>query len=104
MTPSGTFICSTPNRAVANPGTTKLDRPANPYHVMELDHVEFRPKLEHRFHDVRVHGQIYSLPAPQFHPRPLQNAAERLAYATTWPIRLPMRSMYMVAICRWPRR
>lgn len=99
----GAFICSTPDRAVSNPGTTKLDRPSNPYHLMELDRAEFRDELRTRFHEVKLYGQIYSLPTGPLRSRPLTKAAERLAYATTWPIRLPLRSLYMVAICRGPR-
>lgn len=104
VAPSGTFICSTPNRAVTNPGTTKLDRPANPYHMMELDHGEFRQELGHRFGDVQVHGQIHSLPPRRLRSPVLQRARERLAYATTWPVRLPLQPLYMVAVCREPRR
>lgn len=100
---SGTFICSTPNRAVTNPGTTKLDRPANPHHVMELDHREFQDELRHRFDRVRIYGQTYSLPLRAIRPRFLRRVEERLAYATAWPIRLPLAPTYMVAICHGPR-
>lgn len=101
---SGTLICSTPNRAVTNPGTTKHEQPSNPYHLMELDHRELREELTSRFHEVDVYGQIHSLPTGGLRFRLLERARERLAYATTWPIRLPFKSMYMVAICRRPRR
>lgn len=102
--PSGTFICSTPNRAVTNPGTTRHDRPANPYHMTELNQSEFREELRSRFRDVTVYGQIYPLPTGRVTTGLVKRAEERLAYATTWPIRLPLRSVYMVAVCRGPRR
>lgn len=104
VAPTGTFICSTPNRAVTNPGTTKHDQPSNPFHLMELDSHEFREELASRFHDVKVYGQIHTLTARPLRFRLLQRAGEHLAYATTWPIRLPLKPTYLVAICRRPRR
>lgn len=35
LKPGGKFICSTPNRALTNPGTSINDRPFNPFHVRE---------------------------------------------------------------------
>lgn len=103
VTPDGAFICSTPDRAVSNPGTTKLDRPSNPYHLMEFDRGEFRDELRARFREVRLYGQIHALPTGSLRSRILSKATERLAYATTWPVRLPLRSSYIVAVCRGPR-
>lgn len=104
VTSSGTFICSTPNRAVSNPGTTKLDRPANPHHLQELDRREFQDELRARFDDVSIYGQIHSLPIRALRPRLVRKAEERLAHATTWPVRLPLAPLYMVAVCHGPRR
>lgn len=103
VTPSGTLICSTPNRAVSNPGTTKLDPPQNPHHLVELDRREFIGELRARFDDVRVYGQIHSLPLRTIRPQFLRKVEERLAHATTWPVRLPLAPLYMVAVCHGPR-
>jgi SAM-dependent methyltransferase len=42
LRPGGTFICSTPNRALTNPGKSLRDRPFNPYHLREYT----QPELE----------------------------------------------------------
>ncbi len=41
----GTFICSTPNRRLFNPGGSLADPPYNPHHVREYDHEEFKELL-----------------------------------------------------------
>jgi SAM-dependent methyltransferase len=53
----GTFICSTPNRAVLNPGRALADRPFNPFHVREYTRAELEPLLRARFDQIRWLGQ-----------------------------------------------
>lgn len=53
----GTFICSTPNRAVLNPGRTLGDRPFNRFHIREYTRAELEPLLRAHFRSVRWLGQ-----------------------------------------------
>jgi SAM-dependent methyltransferase len=53
----GTFICSTPNRAVLNPGRALTDRPFNPFHVREYTREELEPILRAQFRTIRWLGQ-----------------------------------------------
>ena len=55
--PDGQFLCSTPNRAVTNPGTTMTDRPFNPHHVREYARPELRSLLGRYFGSVQLLGQ-----------------------------------------------
>ena len=57
LKPDGLFICSTPNRAVTNPGTGLGDRPWNPFHVREYTAREFVDLLTERFEVVGWQGQ-----------------------------------------------
>lgn len=62
LVPGGTFVCSTPNRAVTMPGKTLMDRPWNPFHLREYNQQEFLSILSERFPKVRLYGQnIYPL-------------------------------------------
>jgi SAM-dependent methyltransferase len=53
----GTFICSTPNRAVLNPGRALADRPFNPFHIREYTLPELEHLLRREFRTVRWFGQ-----------------------------------------------
>lgn len=52
-----TFICSTPNRAVSNPGKTIKHKPANKFHVREYAQTEFVELLEKYFKKIELFGQ-----------------------------------------------
>jgi 2-polyprenyl-3-methyl-5-hydroxy-6-metoxy-1,4-benzoquinol methylase len=53
----GTFICSTPNRKVTNPGKTIFDKPANVFHIREYTEAEFTELLGRYFKNIEIHGQ-----------------------------------------------
>ncbi|MDO8509651.1 MAG: class I SAM-dependent methyltransferase [bacterium] len=53
----GTFICSTPNRTVSNPGKTLSCRPANKFHVREYSQNEFVELLQKYFKTIELFGQ-----------------------------------------------
>lgn len=53
----GTFICSTPNRAVTNPGRSITTKPWNPFHVREYDANEFVELLSKYFGSIELYGQ-----------------------------------------------
>jgi len=55
--PGGTFICSTPNRAVLNPGRSLFDRPFNPFHIREYAQPELDRLLREQFRTIRWYGQ-----------------------------------------------
>jgi SAM-dependent methyltransferase len=55
--PGGTFVCSTPNRRVVNPGNTIADPPFNRFHVREYDAGELESLLRQSFSDVTILGQ-----------------------------------------------
>ncbi len=57
LKPGGTFICSTPNRAVTNPGTKISDRPFNKFHVREYSQEEFLALLQKYFSQIELYGQ-----------------------------------------------
>lgn len=57
LKPNGLFVCSTPNRAVTNPGTGLADPPWNPFHVREYTPREFLELLTERFEVVGWYGQ-----------------------------------------------
>ena len=55
-------MCSTPNRALTNPGTSINDRPFNPYHVREYTLNELESLLALYFHNIALYHQSrYSL-------------------------------------------
>lgn len=97
LRPDGVFVCSTPNRDLTSPGTTRRDAPANPFHRVELSRSELRTALHARFHDVRLYGQLFRFPGPFRRPRRV------LESLTAWPTRLPFAPAYLVAVCRRPR-
>ncbi len=57
LKPGGRFICSTPNREVANPGTSIADKPWNQFHVREYTLPEFSSLLGKRFDELEFYGQ-----------------------------------------------
>jgi SAM-dependent methyltransferase len=57
LRPGGTFICSTPNRTVTNPGKELFDRPWNPFHIREYSEKEFFHLLRAKFESVTIYGQ-----------------------------------------------
>lgn len=57
LKPGGTFLCSTPNRALGNPGTRLEDRPYNPFHTREFTLDELRERLGRWFSSIRFYGQ-----------------------------------------------
>lgn len=59
LTPSGVFLCSTPNRGVTNPGIRLSERPFNPHHVREYDLEEFRQVLAAGFARIEMIGQTF---------------------------------------------
>ena len=57
MKDDGVLICSTPNRAVLNPGRSQADAPFNRFHVREYTAPEFEAVLRTRFPVVTLLGQ-----------------------------------------------
>lgn len=57
LRPGGTFLCSTPNRLLTNPGTEISDRPFNPHHVREYTAEELAALLGDVFASVDILGQ-----------------------------------------------
>jgi ubiquinone/menaquinone biosynthesis C-methylase UbiE len=57
LRPGGTFICSTPNRNVTNPGSRLGQHPINPYHIREYSDEEFLQLLSRHFEIFEIHGQ-----------------------------------------------
>ncbi|MBI4342716.1 MAG: methyltransferase domain-containing protein [Candidatus Omnitrophica bacterium] len=57
LKPDGLFICSTPNRAVTNPGTALRERPGNPFHVREYAGEQLKTLLGGFFRRVEWYGQ-----------------------------------------------
>ena len=57
LKPDGTFICSTPDRRVTNPGAGPDDRPRNRFHVREYTQEEFLRCLEPEFGRIEMFGQ-----------------------------------------------
>ncbi|HET8760120.1 MAG TPA: class I SAM-dependent methyltransferase [Nitrospiria bacterium] len=53
----GVFVCSTPNRAVTNPGASLAHRPWNRFHVREYSRDEFVALLREFFPRVELYGQ-----------------------------------------------
>lgn len=92
LAPGGTFVCSTPNRAVTNPGTGIGDRPYNPFHVREYTAAELAALLREAFPDVTVYGQSLF---PAGYVRGLVGVAR-------WSRRLAVRSHQFVKLARMP--
>jgi ubiquinone/menaquinone biosynthesis C-methylase UbiE len=57
--PGGTFVCSTPNRIVVNPGTSLHDPPGNRYHIREYALDEFDAVLRTEFSSIEWYGQTF---------------------------------------------
>ena len=55
----GRFICSTPNRAITNPGISIKGKPYNPYHVREYTGLELENLLRPWFREVVLFGQSF---------------------------------------------
>lgn len=55
----GTFLCSTPNRDLYDPGTSIHDLPHNPYHVRQYVFEEFRDLLAAFFPTIEWFGQTF---------------------------------------------
>lgn len=102
LAPDGVLVVSTPNRAITNPGTTRRDRPSNPFHLVELDRDELLEALRARFENVRLYGQAYRPPIARLRQ---SRPADALSWATAWPVGLPrpLEPTYFVAVCRGPR-
>jgi SAM-dependent methyltransferase len=121
LAPGGTFVCSTPDREVTNPGLPAGGRPFNPFHVREYSAAEFGSLLRARFGEVTLHGQN---PLPAAVVRVLGLAgrvapfglatrarqAAKLAYLLPGlaaahevrPLAAGDRCEYLVAVCRRP--
>ncbi|MGB8931642.1 MAG: class I SAM-dependent methyltransferase [Anaeromyxobacteraceae bacterium] len=122
LSPSGIFVCSTPNRAVTNPGASLAHRPFNRFHVREYSQGEFQALLAERFGEVEILGQT---PCPRwrvgamaglgrlFGPRIAARIAQALKlprFLWDQPGRYAVRPQdprvcyeYLVAVCRAPR-
>lgn len=62
LQPGGVFICSSPNRTLLNPGSSRDDAPFNEHHVREYSKTEFVSLLRENFNIIAVYGQSgYSL-------------------------------------------
>jgi len=57
LAPGGTFLCSTPNRALLNPGRALHDPPFNPFHVREYTLDELESLLCCYFPELELFGQ-----------------------------------------------
>src|SRR5690606_4986896 len=57
LKPDGRFICSTPNRAIQNPGATLEDEPICAFHVREYTPLELLGLLRPWFGSVEFYGQ-----------------------------------------------
>jgi len=57
LAPEGIFLCSTPNRALTNPGKTLAGKPWNKFHLREYDDTGFRQLLGQYFSRIELYGQ-----------------------------------------------
>ncbi len=57
LRPGGTFVCSTPNRLLTNPGTSLRDRPFNRFHLREYTAAELEALMREQFPRVELFGQ-----------------------------------------------
>jgi ubiquinone/menaquinone biosynthesis C-methylase UbiE len=62
LKPGGTFLCSTPNRKVTNPGIPITGRPYNRFHVREYIRPELAELLHRVFPSVTFLGQSFHPP------------------------------------------
>jgi ubiquinone/menaquinone biosynthesis C-methylase UbiE len=122
LKPGGTFLCSTPNRDLLDPGISINDQPFNKFHVREYSFQKFKALLAPRFSSVVWLGQsMYSrryitilAAVARLHPK----AAVRLHQVRKMikalgdtsmnhePITVPQgfEPEIFLAICRDPRR
>ena len=121
LKPDGLFICSTPNRAVTNPGAAAHERPGNPFHVREYTGEELRTLLAACFQRLEWYGQR---PVPEGTVRSLARlrplisrrgaalVSRLLAVPRLWrgrpethavqPMRAGAQHEYLVAVCARP--
>jgi ubiquinone/menaquinone biosynthesis C-methylase UbiE len=123
LRPTGTFVCSTPDRDVYSPGHELESRPWNRFHVRELSQPEFAALLASRFREVALFGQNAKLPQvtalkgrlgrvlPADLMVRLNQAAKlpRLAYDKVEhhlvvPVDARRRYEILVAVCTGPKR
>jgi len=71
LKPDGTFLCSTPNRTVTNPGISIAGRPYNSFHLREYTQPELAGRLREVFPSVTFLGQ-------SFHPRSYVRGLNRI--------------------------
>jgi SAM-dependent methyltransferase len=57
LRPTGTFVCSTPDREVYSPGNDLSGRPWNSFHIREYSEAEFAALLSSFFAEVALFGQ-----------------------------------------------
>ncbi len=57
LKPEGIFLCSTPNRAITNPGKSIQDKPWNRFHIREYSKPEFLDLLKPAFNRIELYGQ-----------------------------------------------
>lgn len=62
LKPGGTFVCSTPNRMVTNPGISAHGKPFNPFHLREYTRSELESVLGRFFSSVTLLGQTFRSP------------------------------------------
>ena len=122
LKPDGIFICSTPNRAVTNPGTTLAQRPWNRFHTREYTEEEFFDRLGRAFEQIERYGQNRQSPktlraisgtAAIVPPRwvvwmiQLRKAPrwlfDRDEYHAVEPLVQGQVDEYLLAVCRGPR-
>lgn len=59
LTKDGSFVCSTPNREIVNPGKYLDSTPWNPFHIREFTPHELANLLSSYFAQVDVYGMCY---------------------------------------------
>jgi SAM-dependent methyltransferase len=123
LAPTGTFICSTPNRIVSNPGLEANGRPASEFHVREYARDEFAALLGTYYSSVELYGQN---PSPFWQVRSLgvlgrltfpllltrARQLTKLRFLLPWrwreqevqPIASNCDYEYIVAVCTKPKR
>jgi SAM-dependent methyltransferase len=75
---NGTFVCSTPNRELLNPGRSLRDRPFNPFHVREYTAGELAAILGRYFNHIAFFGQT---PFPRWYAGMLHRVGKRVPMA-----------------------
>jgi SAM-dependent methyltransferase len=99
----GVLVCSSPDRNITLPGGSRNDRPNNPFHAVELSRQELATALRERFHDVRIYRQLCRVPGHRFLAGRFPRVEGLLERTTAWPLRVPLPSVYVVAVARRPR-